>query len=224
MDLILLASPNYRQRDLGLRSCLRGIDKSIKIDRLFYAGELRPEWCSDEVRQLRVPEYDQSASEIVRLKQLFLAAPDLSDQVFVMDDHTFLRSLFFGDDICIVNASALKRDAKNTELMVHTINYLLNDERDTCDYETGLPVVIDKELLLKLADRVRSRPVLLRTTYLNIFKQPHVLQVKGTVLEQWSQDLKPTVPWLNLDDVALEHPQCQKWLRKNFDEKCRFEK
>lgn len=223
MDLIILCSSGYRHRDLGLRSCLRGIEKNLPHDRLFLAGCKVPEWCSEKVLST-YPALSPEMGDIEHLVELFTTYSDLSDQVIVMDDHTFLRTPFVDEDVCIVNASVLKRSGEHVDRMVDTINYLLNDERESMDYETGLPVVIDKALLMKLAARVPSKDLFLRTTYLNIFKQPHVLQVKGTVLDQWSQDLNPSAPWLNLSELALEHPQCQKWLRRNFDEKSSFEK
>jgi len=223
MDLIILASPTYRQRDTAFRACLRGAEKFLPHDRLFVCG-LGPK---DSIQWLHnaTVTYGRKAplSDLAYLAELMVQIPDLSDQFIVMDDHTVLRSDFPLEEMDVCNAGRVRIKREN-DSVVKAISYLLEDNRQTIDYETELPVVLDKRLLTKLLLNLPHTDFSLRMIYKNIYPEGLALKILHPHIDQWTHSMDPKAPWLHFDDVALEHEMCLKWLERQLPEKSKYER
>lgn len=197
MDIVISTHPG-RHQDLKMKYCLRGLGNIAYDNMILFVDFDHP--TSDYSRILNVANRDS-----------------VSEKFIWMPDNCFLLAPFV--PARYINMGMLQRRPSEMEMMTNTIRFLMNRDQEAVlyDYELDMPMVFEKSKVLQMASEMERTDILPRSMYGNMFPEPF-LRIDNPLIEQWSHYDDPKQAIIALSDTALEHPQCQRWLKRKLPE------
>jgi hypothetical protein len=163
MDLVIPLGPLHPNRDWGdymeLRYLLRSIETNlIDIDKIFIIGQ-QPKWVQNIIF---IPfgdpnKYNKDANIIRKIIEI-CKREDLSENfIRVSDDYLFLKPILSKNLIPYHRGDLKDYDFKNKNRWRHrlenTFKILQNEGKATYNYESHLPVVINKKKWKEIWDK-----------------------------------------------------------------------
>lgn len=201
MDIVLSVKGGRRSEEV-LSACLSGL-KNIEHDQVFVIGQI--------LIGNTVPVTTTATTEWGKLCYVSTLST-LSDEFIYMDDHTIVTAPYTPE--IGSNIGFLPRGKEGQRNMVNTLRYLLDKDLSTFDYETDLPVVLNKQRILSI--NIPDDHYAVRTLYFNSFIFEPPKRLKSAHIDIWSHWDDPRETVVHLSDTALEHKQCRKWLEKTI--------
>lgn len=213
MDIVITTKPG-RYRDVRLKYALRSLEY-MPSSRVFVVGEMG----SGFSNVVHIDSDGNDFSKLIKAASWF----DMSERMVWMPDNCVLLEEF-PVYARFVAAGRLYRRADEEQAMINTIRHLLENDRDTRDYELAVPLTIMKRDLFKLDEELKGRrEYCLRSLYCNTYPQP-VFSISGVRIEQWSHYDDPKSAALFLEDTCYAHERCLQWLAKKLPNRSPYER
>lgn len=212
MDLILLLTSPAKTRDISLAASIKS-----HLDNTHFDGEPAP--INEVVTVGRGGDIEADISTPSKLNQAMWSLvndPYVTDHFILSEDSTFLTAPHNADTPTALSKSGyINRKGVWTNAMAGTIGYLIEDGRPTYDYETRLPVLINKSYMCAAMSQMFGGLYMLRTLYFNTyFDKP--ARVDDMVLRQWFYAHEVKHPGAVLEETCFAHPDCIKWIRNTY--------
>jgi hypothetical protein len=235
-----------------LKYAIRSIEKNFKSPfRIIVIGDL-PSWANDDLKRLHIPTklisgipYCHCLDVNSKMKTL-LQSEDLDESfIYTYDDIIFIAPVEYSDiamlkaDSFIESAEFIQEKStgsrKWNNLLTFDFNFLSASKFRTYNYETHLPRMFQKNLLMELFSipELQEVPFLFSTLYYNMF-----FKVKPYIIGQPNCDIKTGVyeqqnirqiraacagkKFLNFNNQGV-NPHLFRFLAEMFPDKSSFE-
>lgn len=208
-----------------LRYCIRSIAENVPHRRVYLAG-YRPAWASPELGHIDVPRVDSlKFLRVMRNIRMAVKSPEISDNFYLFNDDFFIMKPL--ENLPNYHRGELIDRGRNPGVVENTIKLIKSiGVEEPLDFGLHVPMIMNKDMWLEAWTELRKlelRPVHFRSFYGNYHK------IDGEFMDDvklYENNDTPTgaEQFLSTDNESFNRGLIGEYLRKRFNEPCKYER